>query len=388
VEDATMIQQLGRKALEELLEPHPAPCLSIHLPTHRFGPEASEDRARLKDLLSRAEQGLAAEGLATGEARELTAPLRRLLEDPHAWQGGREGLALFAAPGYSGIYSVNAPLTERVEIGPRFLVAPLVPGLSPVERLYVVALSRNQVRVLEVTPGEAYRLDPPGLPATLEEALGYDDFAAEVRHHSVNTSGRGRTTAIFHGRGGAHQDHVKEDLYIYFRRVADAVGALPDRHAPLVLMAVEEYLPGFRGALHDHRPVLGIPGNPDHRTEKELAAAAREAVDEWSRRQTAGALIRWHEMGERERVSTDPVAIVAAADQGRVDTLFVVPGVPRWGTYEPDLGRVTLRSEREPGDDDLVDLAVSRSLAQGGDVIPVDPAAAPHGAPLAAIFRY
>lgn len=113
-----------------------------------------------------------------------------------------------------------------------------------------------------------------------------------------------------------------------------------------------------------------------------LFAAPPETAAERER-----ALVRFREQGDRERTARDPERVVAAAAEGRVDTLFLVPGTRRWGTYDDLTHEVRLHAVREPGDDDLADLAVACTLTHGGTVVPTPPGSAPDGAPLAAILR-
>lgn len=66
---------------------------------------------------------------------------------------------------------------------------------------------------------------------------------------------------------------------------------------------------------------------------------------------------------------------------------FPGAGAESWGSYEPDLGRVVVHSAWEPGDDDLVNLAVTRTLETGGDVFALVPGEL-EGAEVAAVLRY
>lgn len=386
-----MTAMLTHRDLEDLLAARQEPCVSLYLPSHRHGRGAEQDVTRILDLLRQAEDRLADLGMAADEARRMLAPVRQQVERPELLEGLEEGVALFAAPGFSRVVTTRLPFAERLEVGRRFLIAPLVVAL-PVDTFHLLALSRNQVRLLLVGPAAAERLEPPGLPVSMEEALGYDQYESEVQVHSAGPRGLGQQPGIVHGHGDDDSERLDQDLLQYFRRVADALDELespPGDDVPLVLAAVEEYVPLFREASRHRFALVSLPGSPDRLADGELARLGRDLVTRWSRRRLDEALLRWSELGDRSRVSDDIAQIVAAAYQGRVDTLFLAPGPVRWGTFEPDLCRVSCHVEREPGDDDLVDLAVSRTLSQGGVVIPLpDPALVPEGRPLAAILRY
>jgi hypothetical protein len=80
-----------------------------------------------------------------------------------------------------------------------------------------------------------------------------------------------------------------------------------------------------------------------------------------------------------------------AARHGRVDSLFVALGVQKWGKFDAATGGVDIHEERQPGDQDLLDLAAVQTFASAGNVYAVDPAQVPGGerhSPVAAVFRY
>lgn len=385
-----MLRRLTSEVLQELLVVHHPACVSMFLPTHRFGPEAAADAAQGKRLLADAEAALAAAGTPREEAEALLAPVRELVEDPAFWTSQGDGLALFAAPGSCFAIRLDAPVTPGVEVGTRFHLAPLVAALPAVERFYVLALTLERPRLLEVTAEGVRRLEPAAMPAGIE-ALGYDQYYAEVQVHSAGPAGAARQPPIVHGHGDDDEERAKKDVLSYFRQVAAALDELPD-DAPVVLASVAEHEALFRQAggdgVADRLAPVSLPGSPERVPEHELAARARALLAETGAAERERALLRFRELGDRERLARDPERVVAAAAEGRVDTLFLVPGTRRWGTFDDSTHEVRLHAVREPGDDDLADLAVARTLAQGGAVVSTPLSSAPDGAPLAAILRY
>lgn len=69
-------------------------------------------------------------------------------------------------------------------------------------------------------------------------------------------------------------------------------------------------------------------------------------------------------------------------------TLFVSPGVQRWGRF--DFNRLALEQhdKQQPGDDELLDLATAQTLRHDGTVYGVKPEDVPGGQLLAAVYRY
>ncbi|TFG47917.1 MAG: hypothetical protein E4H38_07330, partial [Gemmatimonadales bacterium] len=86
---------LTRETIDRLADAAGAPLVSLYLPTHRTSPDSSQDPIRLKNLLSRAEEEMMAQGIRRTEARDLVAPGRALLGDTHFWSRQSAGLALF-----------------------------------------------------------------------------------------------------------------------------------------------------------------------------------------------------------------------------------------------------------------------------------------------------
>lgn len=383
-----MLRILSREVVDELLEGRDGACLSFFFPTRQAALSAEPGAIHLKNLLRRAEELLDGAGVAAPEAASLLAPVRALLDDPGFWQAQGEGLAVFAAP--QGLWTVRlgaAPEAE-VQLGSRFALAPLLPLLPPVVRFYVLALSLERPRVLEVTPEATRRLELPGFPESMERALGYDQYYSETQVHSAGSRSLGRGAAIVHGHGDSDEEGSKENVLHYFRLVAGALARRPDPAAPIVLAAVQEHEPLFRQAAGD-LPVLAgmVPGSPDWVTDGDLALRAAAVVDERGARLREEALARYREL-VGARTCADTEEVVGAAAAGRVDTLFFVPQSRRWGSFEPDSSRVEVHEEPRPGDEELVNFAVAMALAKGGTVFPVAAEAAPGDAPLAAILRY
>jgi hypothetical protein len=381
-----MLRTLNRELVHELLESREGPCLSFFVPTRPVGSSGDRGPIHLRNLLRRAEEDLERAGLTSATA-PLLVPVRALLDDPAFWREQGGGLALFVSP--QRLWAVKLAASPEAEVlaGSRFALAPLLPLLSPVERYYVLALSLERPRVLEVTPEGSRRLALPGLPEGIDRALGYDQYYSELQVHSGGPRGLGGAGSIVHGHGDSDEEGKERDILQYFRLVAAALAVRADSRAPIVLAAVEEHLPLFRRAAGD-LPLLStaVVGSPDWLSDGELALRAYALVRERVAELREEALARYRELAGRR--TCDAREVVRAAGEGRVDTLFFVPGTHRWGTFEPGSSRPEIHEPPLPGDDELVNLAVTMALARGGEVFPVPGESAPGHAPLAAILRY
>lgn len=384
-----MIDILERDTLAALAQHVAWPSVSIHMPTHRAGLDTQQDPIRLKNLLRDASEQLAAD-LRPPEIDDLLKPARALLDDPSFWRVLGDGLAIFLAEDVFHVFKTDVALPELVTVEERFMIRPLLPALDTGERFYVLALSKNQARLLEGTRDQIREVETTGLPAGLADALKYDEVERQVQFHTrtpAAASGRGKRDAVFHGHGGAGD--IEKDRVLRYLRVVDKGlrDFLHDEDAPLLLAGVDYLVPIYREVnSYPHLVEASIPGNPDDLTPLELHTAARAVLKPHFEASVLADLEAFSGLAGSGSASDNLHEIVAASHEGRVKVLFLSEGDPVWGSYDPSNSTVIVHAERQSGDWDLADLAAAETLLHGGDVHAVneDPAFDP----AAAIFRY
>lgn len=370
--------------LERLTASAHVPSASLFMPTHRAGAGTAQDPIRFKNLLTRADGALRALGMRTPEASELLAPARDLLGHPSFWSHQAEGLAVFASA--ASFKAVRLPLTvpERAVVGARFHVKPLLPYFSVDGHFFVLAISQNQIRLLEGSRDAFDEVDLGEVPTSLAEALHHEDPERELQLHVAGGGPAGR--AIFHGHGaGAEID--KERLDRYFREVDRGVGQiLRGEQAPVVLAGV-----GYATARYRELSAMGsimseaIAGNPDELRLDQLHERASAIVEPTFRSALRADLDRFSELDGTGLTATGVIETLTAAEQGRVAVLFAAADQERWGSTED--GAMVIRDEPLPGDEDLIDAAVVAALRTDARVHVLKSEALP-AAPAAAILRY
>jgi release factor family 3 len=158
---------------------------------------------------------------------------------------------------------------------------------------------------------------------------------------------------------------------------------------PLLLAGVDYVLPIYAEvSKYSNLMEQGIPGNPDQLKAEELQERAWPIIEPHFRESQETAAAKYQEMLSRGRASYDIKEIIAAAGQGRVDSLFVAMGKEVWGTVSPETGKIQIHQEPQPGDEDLLDLAALQTLFNSGTVFVVPPERVPDDKLLAAVFRY
>ncbi|UCF19000.1 MAG: hypothetical protein JSU87_13860 [Gemmatimonadota bacterium] len=380
---------LNRADIRALMGERGNLCVSLYMPTHRAGAETQQDPIRLKNLLRQAEERLTEGGLRRAEAEKILAAAHRTLGDAVFWQHQNDGLAVFASPVTFRRYRVPFKFTELVVVTDRFHIKPLLPLLSGDGRFWILALSQKLVRLLQGTRFSVSELNPESMPTSLAEALGSEERERQLQFH-VAAGG----APIFHGHGGGGTDEAvhKKDLLRYFKQIDKGLhDLLCVERVPLVLAGVDYLLPIYREASTCGELVEeGIAGNPDGLSAADLHAAAWEILEPHFSREQERAAAQYRELAGTERAASDLQRIVPAAHAGRVDSLFVAVGVQQWGSFRPEAGDVSLHDERQPGDQDLLDLAAVETLAHSGNVYAVNRERVPsaNGSAIAAVFRY
>lgn len=376
------------ETIRSLIDEESAPCVSLYMPTHRSGREVRQDPIRLGNLVSQARYDLVATGVRPPQADALLEPLERLTVSDSFWQHQDAGLALFACPGRSEWYRLPSTVDEKSVVADAFHVKPLWPVMSRNNLFYVLALSRNLVRLLWADRFRVGEVDlPEDIPESLAEALWYDDPEKQLQHRAAGRVGAGRIVAAFHGHGVPEQREGPK-LEVFLRAVDRGLADIIDRDRPLVLAGVDDITALFR-RVSAHPTIVDdvISGNPDEIAAHDLHRGAvdimRPLLDA-SIHQDAEVFLS---SGRGLQVSGAGEALSAALT-GRVSVLFLPVDREIWGRADPAGSEVVIHPERLPGDRDLLDLMGIAAWTAGGRVHVVDADDVPGDGPVAAILRF
>jgi len=386
------MEPLTRDDLKILMEKRQGPCISLFMPTHRAG-ETQQNAIRFKNLLREAEKHLIERGQDERNIQQLLIPAQALLNANDFWQHQRDGLALFRSPEFFQYYRLPFHLDELVIVADHFYIKPLLPMLSGDGRFYVLALSQNEIRLLQGTRYSVHGVDLEGIPENLAEALHEEYPEVQIQFHTSTPGGRGtRRPAVFYGYS-AGMSESKDRVLRYFRELDKGLHELlKDERAPLILAGVEYILPIYKEAnTYPHLMNEGILGNPELISVEELHKRAWTIVQPHFQQAQEEAAAKYRLLAGTGQASNNIREILPASYYGRVETLFVAIGHQQWGTFDRITNTVNLHVNPEPGDEDLLDLAAAQTLSHGGTVYAVDAEKVPddqtHG-PIVAVFRY
>jgi hypothetical protein len=257
-------------------------------------------------------------------------------------------------------------------VSDRFHLKPLLRAVTFPHCAYVLALSENAVRLLEVSADlPVAEVQVPGMPADAASAAGKSSLADR------SPSGR------IQGSEGK-----KVRLSQYARKVDGALrGLLAGSGVPIILAAAQPLAALYRAV--NSSPDLadaGIDGNPETTSDGELASRARAVLDDLYRAQLASWRETFAARARQGRATTDVAQAARAATAGAVDSILVDIDRHLPGTVDDTTGAVALTDA--PGSYGVVDEIARRVLLARGRVLAVRADDIPDGAPLAAILRY
>ena len=378
------MDRISRDELQTFLIRQPERCISLFMPTHRYGRATEQDPIRYKNLLQEVEKRLLAKGMRTPDVSSLLEPARAVLQDENYWRHMSDGLALFLTADELHSYRLPLAFEELVVIGDRFHIKPLLPFFANDGHFYILALSLNQVRLLEGTRHSVDEINPESLPESMAESLQFSQFQKQLQVRS----GGGTEGAMFHGHDPS--DEEKKHILRWCHMIDDSLRVLlAGEESPLVLAGVESLLSIYQEAnAYPHLLEQGIPGNPEELSPAELHTRAWRLVEPVFRQAEDQARAQFQQLVSAGRTTTFLQEALQAAGQGRVELAFVALGEQTWGTYDADSQVIHVHPQQQPGDEDLLDLLAIQTLLHGGAVYALPLEQMPEQARLAAVYRY
>ena len=370
-----------RSTLGHLAEHRALHCVSIYAPRGVSGPEVQKNRIELKNLLK--------------EARSLLQPdeiegLSRLVEPfirrEAATQNRSPGAAIFHSPQRSEAFELPSPVEPVVVVEDRFHLKPLLALLAQPSRFHILALSRNEIRLLEADPWGAHRMHTNGaMPASLASIGPADSNGKHLQFHSGD-----KGSVVYHGQGhGEHRRH--EDMRRYLLAVdAGLKSVLAAEDKPLVLAGVTELTTMFRMLTrHPNLASSEVAGNVDALSDHELHQKARPLASVRLRERMRRLSVKARDLVHTDGATTSVRDAALAACDGRIDKLFVKKGARLWGCVDEETRTVSHDRKQTPRNEDLLDLIAVQTFDKGGEVFVVEEAQMPiDETPVVAMLRY
>lgn len=370
---AVKTEYMTRQALDSLIQTEADWCVSLFLPTHRRGPEVQQAPLRLKNLLQLAEERLTRRQLRRTEARTHLAPLWELQQDAAFWQHQAEGLAVFLSPRGLQLYALPLHIHELLSVDGHFYIKPLLPLLSTHSDFYILALSQHGARLLQANRYGVETLDIQSLSAQMQDYLAQKTGReVQLQSHSVGRD------ALFHGHGGS-ADKEHSALLQAFRRLDEGLQPLL-RQRPLLLASVAYLQPIYREAsTYAQLTEASLTGSPEQLSAQLLQQRAWALLEPLFIRQRQQALAQACQLYGQgsERALTSIDRIFAAAEQGRIESLFMAEAAMQSEPLYADI-----RLDRQ------LDQAAAWTLLHHGQIVSAEASLLPEDSSILAILRY
>lgn len=164
---------------------------------------------------------------------------------------------------------------------------------------------------------------------------------------------------------------------------------LLDSHLPLYLTGVEYLIPIYEEAnTYPHIKGEGLPGNADEKSPHELHRQVWPVVQADVDHVIEEANARCEELLGTSKASHDMKTVVLAAQERKIDTLFVAQEVQQWGIINFPQNRVEPERTKSSESQEILDFAVVQALLKKGTVYALTRDRMPVGTSLATMFRY
>jgi hypothetical protein len=270
-------------------------------------------------------------------------------------------------------------LPELVTVGDRFVVRPLLPLLTANGHFYVLTLTQDEIRLYQGTHFALDQVRLDGLPLAVWLTMPRRQSPVYAFADRAGSPG----PAMFHTRGDDSDTLVLRHFQRADRALRELLGS---DQAPLVLTGDRSLQAVYRRA-NTHSPLLttGIDGDPWGHSPDQLHRRIWPLVEPVLRSQETAAATANRALHGSGRTSSDPAEVLAAAHQGRIETLFLSTDTPEWRTRAR--GGPVLRLDNTPSTGERLDLAAVATLRHAGSVYVVPPTRMPGTTPLAATLR-
>ena len=362
-----------RDQVSRLLDGRNRASVSIYVSTDPVSTNVGE-RIELGNLASEAMAQLDDARIAKRKRLAIEQEIGDLIEDDEFWRHQARSLAIFATP--EGLTTFRLPnrLLSVVVVSDRFHLKPLLRAITFPHVALVLALAQGSVRLVEVAAdAEPAKVAVPDLPRDAASAAGRSSLADRAPVRRIQGS---------EGR--------KLRLRQYSRQIDQALRPfLGGVGVPLILAAAEPLDSIFRSVnSYPHLAPTTIAGNPERTPDAELAASAREILDDLYARELRETREQFDVRLADSRALFDIGDVARAATYGAIDTVLVDIDEVVPGSIDDETGAVILAPTDGVDRYGVVDEIARRAWLAGARVLALRRDEIPGRGSVAAILRY
>ncbi|HYC27241.1 MAG TPA: hypothetical protein VEB42_00475, partial [Chitinophagaceae bacterium] len=377
---------MNKETFAELANFRSEASISLYLPTHSAGVEVNEHRDQIafKQTIQEIAGMLKNKGHNQSGIERLLEPAYTLVRDDAFWLNMRQGLAVFISDGYFRYMKLPFSPGRDIMINNAFKVSPLTRLMMEKDYFYILVISKKQLKLFKADAFGIQFIPVQGLPEGMIDAQAPD----KDDETTFRMGGRGGTGgANFHGVGGGNNVDDKARIATYFEAADDVIWkeVLHNDTAPLMLAGVEYLIPIYK-SVSDYNHVCdeALTGSHERDDATALYEQAMEKMAYHFMKRVNKAKELYGNQSATALTTSIVDDIVPAAHYGQVSHLFVQKGARIMGRFD----EMNNKLEMTEDGDDLVDVAVAKTLLSGGEVFLLEKEQMPAEAELAAVLRY
>jgi hypothetical protein len=387
---------ISRTRILDLIQSCKGFAVTIYLPTFVTGRRKEQSPIRLKNLYNQVEKLFSETGIRPPEIKSFLKPIENLINDEIFWQQQTEGLALFLDKNNLHLYQLPEPVEESLFIGNHFHITPLIPIYHGNGQYYLLRIDQERPNLMKGSKFQLEEVDELDLPESLQKIFDdYFEFHSHLSFHTSTSTPNPDLPSLRHGeffgQSGGDDIDEKAEIRNFFHRFDDALMEyIVGQDIPLVLAGVG-YLHNLYRQANTYPNLVdeGITKNIDQMSTEELHRLSWQIVENNYKKDIEKALDNYHQIeAKKGDISAEIDNILPAAYYQRVHTLFAAEDVCIWGTFTPEENKINIEGERSFNNEELINLAVSYTLINGGQVFLIPKDKVPSDSSMAAILHY
>lgn len=353
---------MAKLDIRKLAEKKDDVFVSIYLPTHRNSPENKQDRIRFKNLLTEANNKIK-EKFPDKDIKDLLKDAENLYENVEFWNQAKDGLAVLIDSKETEIIRLEGKIPEKVVVGERFHLLPLLNYYEFLNERYILDVSRDRFKLYYADQEGIEKLETPGIEQNFTDLYDDKDIQSNIQ------ATRGAANA-FHGHKSKPEiDEVEREKYL--RYISKGLsGFFKDKDLPIALFGTTEVVTFFKEIAKNELNITKVIDKPL------VALNGKEIFDELKEALMPGFKENMEKMLEnlnlevsRDKGTDNASRITQEAKNGRIETLF---------TNMQGAGL----------DDDKFDELVQDVLTTDGKVVVIDENINEFPMGMGAIYRY
>jgi hypothetical protein len=365
-------------------------CISIYLPTQQAGAEKNEQKDTIvfKNILQQITYQLRQQDIDQGKIESLLKPGYDLLRDEQFWLTLNKGLAVFLSENELKYLRLPYNVKEDFLVNTSFLLAPLVPLIAQRDYFYLLVLSKKQAKLYRADNFGIVHIPVPEMPNGIVDVVHLEEKDDEKLFRTESAGGG--QGANYHGQGAGKPDE-KKNIALYFDEVDETLkkSVLQNENAPLLLAGVEYMIPIYK-SVAKYKPIWNEPitGSHEHEDMQSLYRQAMTVMEPFFKQRTEKALEMYGNQSATALTSSIAEDVIPAAHYKKVWHLFIQRDAHIWGAFDEMKNELILHESQQPGDEDLIDKAMLKTILSAGEVHFLDKEKMPAETKIAALMRY